>query len=85
MDHKEGLQDFPVRDLAWVELDLNNLRMTGGAAPHLPVGGIGNAAASVADYHILDPCQRLEDGLQAPETTAAQRGDLDSCPHLLSV
>jgi hypothetical protein len=40
----------------------------------LLVSGLGIAPADVAGDHILDPFQLVEDGFQAPETAAGERG-----------
>src|SRR5262249_9777645 len=56
-----------------VEGDLHDLGMARGAGADLLVSGVGRVAAGVAGHDALDAAQVLEDGLQAPEATAAQR------------
>ena len=50
--------------------------MAGAAAANLLVSRVGGVAATVARLDLVHPAQFLEDGLQAPETAAAECGNL---------
>ena len=59
-----------------VERDLHALGMPGGPRADLLVTGLGNLAAGIARNDALDSLQGLEDGFDAPEATARERGGL---------
>src|SRR5437870_13706562 len=50
--------------------------MPGGAGADLPVGGTGHPPAGVPGFHAVHAVQVVEDGFEAPEAAAGQRGHL---------
>jgi hypothetical protein len=68
VDLEEELQQVPVRDLPWVEDDLQGL----GVAAVVPVGGVGHVAAGVSGPGRDNAGELADEFLHAPEAAAGQ-------------
>jgi len=72
----EGVDQLLVGNHLGIVLDLDDLRVAGVAGADLLVGWILLCAPRIAAGDRLDAGEHLVDGFGAPETAAAQRGDL---------
>src|SRR5579875_801365 len=66
---------------AGIEEDLHHLGMAGPAATDLLIRWISHTAAGIAGFDTRDAVQLLENCFQAPETAAAQSGNLSCFAH----
>ena len=75
MDAEEHFQDRTEGEKAGIECDLNNFGVTGCPGADIQVGRIGDGSTSVPHFDIFNARQFIEDGVQAPEASAAECGD----------
>src|SRR5437016_415978 len=75
---EEQLQDLAIGNHGRVEGDLDHLDMPGVAGAHFLIRGAGNHTAGVARYDLVHAAELLEDGFDAPETTAAEGGEFSA-------
>ena len=76
MRFPENFQELFVRDFVRIKFNLDDLGVAGDASADLFVSRILLCAAGVAAGHGLHAVQSFEDGFQAPETAAAEGGQL---------
>src|SRR5690606_15474906 len=76
---KEDFEDFFVRRLAWVVVDLNRLGMTGLAGEHHLVVRVGHLPAGIARNHIFDADHAFKDRFGAPKAASGKSGDGLAC------
>ena len=77
MNSEEDLQQFTIGDDARVKSDLYCLSVASSTRADLSVGGIGNMMPPrIAGDDAYYPFKPVEGGLQTPEATSCQCGDL---------
>ena len=72
----EDLEDFLVRNRLGVIFNLADFRMSSLTGAHFLVSWVLLVAAGITTGHRFHARQHLENGLGAPETAAANRGEL---------
>src|SRR5690606_7670662 len=73
---KKDAQQIAVGQLCGVELETRHFDMASLFSTHWFVAGVVDMPAAIARLHADDAAQILQDGLDAPKTTAAQHGNL---------
>src|SRR5262249_20940639 len=77
---EEELDELRVAHLLRIELDLDGLGVAGVAAAHVAVARVLGAPAAEADAGRDDALPKPELGLDAPESTGGEAGDLGRRP-----
>src|SRR5690606_37503718 len=70
-----NVEQFLIGDLAWIVLELQDLRVPRAAGRYLLVGRIGRGAAHVAGRRLDHTLDLVKVGLRASETAAGERRD----------
>lgn len=74
MDRKEDLQNFLEGNDLWIERELDDFSMAGGALANLIIGRIRHETTTVAGYYFVHTFTFQIDCLQTPETATTEGG-----------